>query len=96
LLYQLSYTHHHLAVWVIGVEPTTDALRPAVAAAERLFRRVLETHPPSAYCLKGLGYCLFQQGRHDEAIDTYRRAIAADPKYEPAHSLRQGTGRIPG
>src|SRR5262249_23193604 len=38
-----------------------------LAEAERLFRRVLETRPADAYCLSGLGHCLFNQGRHAAA-----------------------------
>ena len=30
----LSYTHHQATGWVIGIEPTTDVLQPAVATAK--------------------------------------------------------------
>jgi hypothetical protein len=32
----LSYTHHSVTGWVIGFEPTTDVLQPAVAAANSM------------------------------------------------------------
>ncbi|HEY3963286.1 MAG TPA: serine/threonine-protein kinase, partial [Planctomycetaceae bacterium] len=57
------------------------------AAAERRFRQVLEKHPAYPPCLLGLALSLFQQGRHDEAIETNRRAVAADPTFARAHRM---------
>src|SRR5205823_1676104 len=62
-----------------------------LAEAGRHYRLLLETQPRNALYLTGLARCLFNQGRHNEGIDTNRRAIAADPKYVLAHrQLKDG------
>ncbi len=49
----LSYTHHQLTGWVIGIEPTTDVLQPAVAAAKS-FQRTQRREAESRHCCHSL------------------------------------------
>ena len=42
-------------------------------------RRVLETNPDFARAYFNLGFCLQEQGRLDEAFESYRRAVAMEP-----------------
>jgi serine/threonine-protein kinase len=77
------------AIYTINIGMLLNNMkRPA--EAERQLRRVLEAHPTNAPCLTALASSLFRQGRHSEAIDTYRQAIAADPQYsEPYRQLKE-------
>jgi len=55
------------------------------AAAEAQYRRTLELWPNDDRALNNLGNTLVQQGRNDEAITTYRKAIATNPRNPAAH-----------
>lgn len=56
------------------------------AGAERAFRRGLELAPNDAEILNALGWTLFQEGRTQEAVAEYERAVAADPKHAKSHN----------
>jgi tetratricopeptide (TPR) repeat protein len=43
--------------------------------------RMLEQDPHDAFCLYGVAQEHSGAGRHEEATDWYRRAIAADPSH---------------
>lgn len=55
------------------------------AAAEAHYRRALPGRP-TAETHNGLGYVLARQGRRDDAIAEYHRAIAADGGFVPAYN----------
>jgi tetratricopeptide (TPR) repeat protein len=55
------------------------------AAAESHYGEALKGRP-TAETHNGLGYVLARQGRTDEAIAAYERAIAANPEFTPAYS----------
>jgi serine/threonine-protein kinase len=48
--------------------------------AERSYRRALEIRPSDAEGLRTYGYFLTTEGRFDEAIDYYHKALEVDPK----------------
>lgn len=54
-------------------------------AAERHFRRVLTAWPDDDRVLNNLGNALAAQGRSDEALNAYRKAIAREPRNAAAH-----------
>ena len=55
------------------------------AAAEAQFRLAVAGRP-TAETYNGLGYVLARQGRTDEAVAEYRKAIEVDPKFVPAYN----------
>lgn len=55
------------------------------AEAEAHYRQALPGRP-TAETHNGLGYVLARQGRADEAIAEFRKAIDADPKFTPAYN----------
>ena len=55
------------------------------AKAEEHYRRALPRRP-GAETSNGLGYVLARQGRPDEAIAEFRKAIEADPQFTPAYT----------
>jgi adenylate cyclase len=48
-------------------------------AAEKSYRRALEIRPSDAEGLRTYGYFLFIEGRFEEAIEYYRKALEVDP-----------------
>src|SRR5256885_201650 len=56
------------------------------AAAERASRQVLEAAPDSAVARSKLGVALAQQGRLDEAIAEFSKALQLHPTYASAYS----------
>jgi len=61
----------------------------AFAEAETHYRQALPGRP-TAETHNGLGYVLAQQGREDEAIAEFRKAIEVDPKFTPAYNNLAG------
>jgi tetratricopeptide (TPR) repeat protein len=63
--------------------------------AESHYRQALP-EKPTAETHNGLGYVLSRQGKTDEAIGEFRKAVEVDPKYTPAYNnlaealVRQG------
>ena len=55
------------------------------ADAESHYRQALPGRP-TAETHNGLGYVLARQGRADEAIAEFRKAIDIDPKFTPAYN----------
>jgi Flp pilus assembly protein TadD len=55
------------------------------AQAESHYRKALQGKP-TAEAHNGLGYALARQGRADEAIEQFRKAIDANPKFTPAYN----------
>jgi superkiller protein 3 len=55
------------------------------AAAEAHYRKAL-VGKPTAETHNGLGYVLARQGRTDEAVAQFRRAIDVDPRFTPAYN----------
>jgi superkiller protein 3 len=53
--------------------------------AESHYRQALAGRP-TAETHNGLGYVLARQGRTDEAIAEFRKAIDVDPKFTPAYN----------
>jgi len=49
--------------------------------AERVLREGLEAHPANPSVLYNLACVLAQSGKTDEALDSLRQALAAEPKY---------------
>lgn len=58
--------------------------------AEPHYREALAAKP-NAETYNGLGYVLAHQGRLDEAVVQFRKAIETDPKYTPAFNNLAGT-----
>lgn len=56
-----------------------------MAGAEASYRRTLELWPDDDRVLNNLGNTLAAQGRTDDAIATYHRAIAVNPRNPAAH-----------
>lgn len=56
-----------------------------LAAAERLYRQILQVHPDHPGVLHQLGTLAHGVGRHDTAVDLIRRAILLDPKRPTYH-----------
>lgn len=56
-----------------------------LAAAESHYRQALPGRP-TAETHNGLGFVLARQGRADEAIAEYQKAISVDPKFAPAYN----------
>src|SRR3989440_11659736 len=69
------------------------------AAAERASRQVLEAAPDSAVARSKLGVALAQQGRLDEAIAEFSKALQLHPTYTSAYSnlanAYHAKGRLP-
>src|SRR5262249_54063888 len=63
--------------------PVTLVQAGKFAEAEWHYRRALPGRP-TAETHNGLGYVLARQGRTDEAVTEFRRAIDINPKYTPA------------
>jgi pentatricopeptide repeat protein len=63
----------------------TFAQAGAFGEAESHFRQALPGKP-SAETHNGLGFVLVRQGREDEAVTEFRKAIAADPHFVPAYN----------
>src|SRR5690606_31778591 len=57
----------------------------AFAEAETHYRQALPGKP-TAETWNGLGYVLARQGRTDEAVDAFAKAIEADPHFTPAYN----------
>jgi Flp pilus assembly protein TadD len=57
----------------------------AFGEAESHYRQALPGRP-TAETHNGLGYVLARQGRADEAMTEFRKAIEVDPKYTPAYN----------
>jgi Flp pilus assembly protein TadD len=57
----------------------------AFGEAESHYRQALPGRP-TAETHNGLGYVLARQGRTDEAVAEFRKAIDADPKFTPAYN----------
>jgi Flp pilus assembly protein TadD len=57
----------------------------AFGEAESHFRKALPGRP-TAETHNGLGYVLERQGRTDEAVAEFRKAIDVDPKFTPAYN----------
>jgi tetratricopeptide (TPR) repeat protein len=57
----------------------------AFAEAELHYRQALAGRP-TAETHNGLGYALSRQGRTDEAVAEFRKAIDVDPKFTPAYN----------
>jgi len=57
----------------------------ALEEAESHYRQALASKP-SAETSNGLGYVLLRQGRMDDAIAEFQKAIDADPSYTPAYN----------
>jgi len=55
----------------------------AFGEAESHYRQALPGRP-TAETHNGLGYVLARQGRTDDAVAEFRKAIDAEPKYTPA------------
>ena len=53
--------------------------------AESHYRQAIPGRP-GAETRNGLGYVLARQGRADEAVEEFRKAIAANPKFTPAYN----------
>jgi len=66
---------------VIGIAGTLSESSDAQARAlaERLLQEVLQTQPDSAQSLQVLGMLLQQTGRSEQAVQCYRKALAAQP-----------------
>lgn len=58
--------------------------RGELERAAAIYKRVAELSPRRAYLHNNIGYALHLQGRHVEAIDALRQAVAIDPGYERA------------
>ena len=54
--------------------------------AVRSYRRGLEIEPANVELLNAMGFSLFQQGKSEEAIVAFEKALAADPKHWKAHN----------
>lgn len=70
--------------------------RQQFAEAERTARSLLALHPELPQAIGWLGIALVGQGRHAEAIETLRRALALEPAPEMHYNLALaafGTGR---
>ncbi|NJD66228.1 MAG: tetratricopeptide repeat protein [Chloroflexi bacterium] len=57
----------------------------AFGEAETQYRQALRGKP-NAGAYNGLGYVLVRQGRTEEAVEEYRKAIDADAKFTPAYN----------
>ena len=55
------------------------------SASETQYRQALRARA-NAETHNGLGYVLAKEGRPDEAVAEFRKAIDADPKFAPAYS----------
>jgi len=63
----------------------SDAQMGAYPDAEAHFRQALPGRP-TAETHNGLGYVIGRQGRTEESIGEFRKAIEIDPKYTPAYN----------
>ncbi len=54
--------------------------------AVRLYRRGLELEPDNVELLNALGFSLFQQGKSQEAVVEFEKALALDPKHAKSHN----------
>jgi tetratricopeptide (TPR) repeat protein len=55
-----------------------------VEDAERLLKLAIQLHPQSGTLYEGLGDVYAKQGRNDEAIGSYKKALELDPTLQPA------------
>jgi tetratricopeptide (TPR) repeat protein len=62
--------------------------------AEAAFTRVLELDPDSFAALYNLGVTAFQQGREEEAIERYERAIELEPQHPLAAATLNNLGTV--
>jgi len=69
--------HFNMAVTFVQTEKYRDA--------ETHYRRALSGRP-TAETHNGLGYALARQGRTDDAIAEFRKAIEANPRFTPAYN----------
>ncbi len=64
----------------------------------QMCRRSLTAHPNDSVLLDRLGGALLMQGKTEEAVSCFRRALAADPEFADAHfhlgTVLSQTGRI--
>ena len=61
--------------------------------AAKTYRQALEIAPDDAGIYCNLGICLKQQGRIDEAIEAFNKALAVDPQNKRARQTLQNLGR---
>lgn len=57
--------------------------------AEEFFRSAIETYEQNVWAYTFLGYALYQQGRHDEALEAWKTADRMDPDSEAASKARK-------
>ncbi len=57
--------------------------------AEGLFRTAIETHYKNTWAHTYLGHSLYHQGRHDEALESWKTADRIDPDSEAASKARK-------
>ena len=69
--------HFNLAVTLVQAGKLVEA--------ESHYRRAIPGRP-GAETRNGLGYVLARQGRADEAVEEFRKAIEANPKFTPAYN----------
>jgi CubicO group peptidase (beta-lactamase class C family)/tetratricopeptide (TPR) repeat protein len=55
-----------------------------VEDSERLLKLAIELHPQSGTLYEGLGEVYAKQGRNDEALQSYKKALELNPTLEPA------------
>ena len=61
-------------------------LRAKLRRLEADYRFFLQTHPKHAEGFVAFGGFLYDQGRHDEAVQCWKKAIAADPRCAKAYN----------
>lgn len=57
--------------------------------AEGFFRSAIETYNKNVWAHTFLGHALYQQGRHDEALEAWKTADRIDPDSEAASKARK-------
>jgi len=62
--------------------------------AEKGFRKAIAADPGYALAHTYLGHCLYQLGRLDDAVGSWRRAIEAEPNSDAAQSARKKIGHV--
>lgn len=81
---------------LLRAEILTALERPSEARAA--YEEALARDPKSPVALAGVGRTLIDEGRHAEAADYLRRALAKGPPHEPAYLLlaeaESGTGHL--
>lgn len=81
--YLENYPQDDLAWTILGNCQTDLQDFPAAANA---FETALKINPQLVEAITGQGILLRQQGRHDEALAMYQRALEIDPNYAQAYS----------